>query len=593
LNRPLWPDRPAGIGLGDAGEPPSGAVIEMPTDSFMDIIVRPAEGQQLVGSAAVSLAESGRPAGVWTTIELLDSAGVSREIFRTVFTADSSTEEALQADLSEWVGELVQIRVRTWGDANAIVHWNGLGLSAQSAVEQEAEAHERGGAGESAERGRLLRRAANGERETPDIIIILLDAARADVFSGAGGQPQTPNVDALAAGATRFTAAWSPSAWTGQSVPAVLTGLYPDAVGAEVWGSRLAEGIPTLAERLASAGYFTVLWTQHTIYRGNPSLPRGFEVYEEVVGARSVDNRMQLPDAEDLFAEARPTFAFIHVLPPHEPYEAPEPFRGRYSSWYQGDFEVSADGLNRLQHDLPADEAELDEIIRYARDRYLENVEFADHLVGRLLQELDEAGRLDGALVVVTSDHGEAFLEHGRFLHTVQLYEESIHVPLLVKWPSYMSGFDHEVAQPVTLLDIAPTLIVGLGTGGAMASSPGRSLIPAAFDGVTYDRGLYAYTRGKRRAEEAADPVYAYRSGDYKIIYSPRDDVLRLFDLPQDPGEERDLAASDSLRAKYLLQQAMVQKRANLALLARSGPQQSEALDPETLRQLRALGYVR
>jgi len=591
-NRPLWPDRPSKIGLSNAGAAAAEVVIDMPTDSFMDVIARPRPGQRLVGSVGATLSGRGGPADIRTTVELLDEAGTSREIFSTIMSGDSSSTATLQADLSEWTGQLVQIRFRSWGDSNAIVHWRGLGLSASAATERETDASGGAAVGESAEGGRLLRPTGGGEAARPDIILIMLDAARADAFLGEDSVPATPNLDALAQEGTQFTSAWAPSSWTGQSMPAVYTGVYPDAVGAEIWGSRLAEGIPTLAELLAAEGYFTALWSQHTIYRGNPSLHRGFEAFELVVGARAIEDRMRLPGSDFLFVEDRPTFAVIHLLPPHEPYEAPEPFRGRHSSWYQGEFEVNSENLNRLQHNLPADEAELDEIIRYARDRYLENVEFADHLVGRLLQTLRDAGRYENALVVVTSDHGEAFFEHERFLHTVQLYEESLSVPLFVKWPAHMSGFAGRVAQPVTLLDLAPTMIDGMLAGAELASLQGMSLIPPAFDGVAYERGLYAYTRGKRRAEEAADPVHAYRSGRYKILYSSRDDLLQLFDLEQDPAEEHDLAAAETLRAKYLLQQAMLQKSENLALLARSSPQQVESLDPETLRHLRTLGYI-
>ncbi len=597
-NRPLWPDRPSKIGLSNAGGSLAAAVIDMPTDSFMDVIVRPRAGQRLVGSVGATPIDRGKPADIRASVELLDEAGTSREVFSTIMSGDLSTRTTLQADLSEWAGQLVQIRVRSWGDSNAIIHWHGLGLSAPASAEREADASGGTVVDESAERGRLLRPTGSGEVERPDIILIMLDAARSDAFLGEDFAPATPNIDALAQEGTHFTSAWAPSSWTGQSMPAVYTGVYPDAVGAEVWGSRLAEGIPTLAELLAAEGYFTALWSQHTIYRRNPNLRRGFEAFELVVGARAIEDRMRLPSSDFLFIEGRPTFAVIHLLPPHEPYQAPEPFRGRHSSWYRGNFEVTSENLNRLQHDLPADRAELDEIIRYARGQYLENVEFADHLVGRLLQMLRDAGRYENTLVVVTSDHGEAFFEHERFLHTVQLYEELLNVPLFVKWPAHMNGFARKVAQPVTLLDLAPTMIDGLRAGGEAAVDGdaaqfhGKSLIPVVFDEVAYERGLYAYTRGKRRAEEAADSVHAYRSGKHKMIYSSRQDLLQLFDLEQDPGEEHDLAVEDWLRAKYLLQQAMLQRSENLALLARSGPQQVETLDPETLRDLRALGYI-
>jgi len=587
LSRPLWPGRPAAIELSNAGESLSDTSIEMPTDSVMDILVEPKAGQQLIGSVDMSLVERGQSTKIHSTIELLDEKGDSRVLFSTTFAEEPGSPATLHADLSEWADELVQIRVRSWGSANAIIRWHGLGLSAPAAEELETSTF-----ATRAGDGQLLRRTNGGESEQPDIVLIMLDAARADAFLGADQPPSTPHIDALASESTHFTTAWAPSSWTGQSVPAVFTGHYPDAVGAEVWGSRLPKGIATLAELLASKGYFTALWSQHTIYRRNQGLQRGFEALQLAGGARKSKNLQLLPDADFLFVEDRPTFAMIHLLPPHDPYEPPAPFRGRLSSWYRGDFEPSWDNLYQLPNDLPTDKTVLEETIRYVRDRYRENVEFADHLVGRLVQTLEDAGRYENALIVILADHGESLFEHGRFLHRVQLYEESLRVPLFVKWPAYMSGFALQVEQPVILLDLAPTLIEGISVGGEQTPFHGRNLIPAAFDDFTYDRGLYAYTRGNGRAAEAAAPVYAYRSGRHKVLYSASLDILQLFDLQQDPGEERDLAATDLLRAKYLAQQAMRERGENLALLARSGPQPIEQLDPETIRALRALGYI-
>lgn len=584
LNRPLWPDRPTEVRVSNVGESRTSAIIEMPTDSVMDVLIEPLEGQQLVGSVDISLVNPAASVEVRTTVELLDSAGDTRELFSESFDSEPRSPATLQADLSEWKGERILVRVRSWGNSNALVNWSGLGLSAVAEQEDRSPA--------DATEGRLLRPVGQGGRAQPDIIIIMLDAARADAFLGPEHSPSTPNIDALASEATHFTAAWAPSAWTGQGVPGILTGYYPDAVGAEVWGSQLPAGIPTLAELLVADGYFTALWSQHRLYSSSPSLQRGFSKFDQVNGSRVVKERELLPSADFLFVDDKPTFALIHLLPPHDPYEPPQPFRGRLTEWYVGDLDFDSTDLNVLQFDMPAEEVERSEIIRYAHDRYLENVEFADHLVGRLIQVLKDSGRYDDALIIVLADHGEAFFEHERFLHTVQLYEESVRVPFFLKWPSYVSGFARQVAQPVTLLDLAPTLTEGLRVGGQVAPFHGKSLIPVALDDITYDRGLYAYTRGNRRAEEAAAPVFAYRSGRYKIIYRPLHDILQLFDLQQDPHEEHDLVADDPLHARFLLQQAMLQKKENLALLARSGPQEIQSLDAETVRQLRALGYI-
>lgn len=589
LGRPLWPDRAEKISLSNQGESIADAAIEMPTDSVMDVITVIERSQQLVGSVDFSFAGPTTAAEIHAAIELVDSSSNTHELFSTVFSDEPRSPRTLQVDLSDWAGELVQIRIRAWGSANAIVRWYGLGLSASG--EQLADESGEGLLAGSGGAGRLIRDASVREATRPDIIFIMLDAARADAFLGPESPPDTPNVDAFAHEASHFTTAWAPSSWTGQTVPSLFSGQSPDTVGAEVWGSQLPTTVPTLAELMAEAGYFTAVWSQHNIYRGNKSLRRGFELFEEV-RSNVQEDRLLLPEADLLFREDRPTFAMIHLLPPHTPYEPPEPFRGRLSSWYDGDFEVTAPNLNRLRNDPLADEAELEEIARYAHSRYLENVEFADHLVGRLIEMFKEADRFENALIVLFSDHGEAFFEHGRYLHTTSLYEEFLRVPLFLKWPSHMSGFDFVVDLPVTLLDLAPTLIDGLGIDVESVEYVGRSLIPLAFDGTTYQRDLYAYTRGRVAFSEGEAPVYAYRSGPYKVIYSDSLDVLELYNLEEDPDEREDLMSIEPLRARYMAQQAMLQKRDNLAMLVQMGPQQIEALDEETLRELRALGYI-
>ncbi len=107
---------------------------------------------------------------------MLDETGETTELFTTRFDSDSDSPAVLQADLSEWTGELVQFRVRSWGNTNALVKWEGLGLSAPTAIEPNNRISEAAG------RGRLLRPAGGAGREQPDVIVIMLDAARADAF---------------------------------------------------------------------------------------------------------------------------------------------------------------------------------------------------------------------------------------------------------------------------------------------------------------------------------------------------------------------------------------------------------------------------
>jgi arylsulfatase A-like enzyme len=422
---------------------------------------------------------------------------------------------------------------------------------------------------------------ASGRLGRPDIFIILLDAARADAFSTFGASRPTPHVDSLAAEGTKFTRAYSPSSWTAPTTASLLTGRYPDAHGVEDWDQRLPASIPTVTEMLATAGYYTFLGSHHLVYHGNRPLRRGFEGIELI----DQDLRSTLPGPESLFDPDRPTFALIHLLPPHSPYEPPPPYGGLYAGEPPADFEVLDPALNsftslRLQ---PSED-----LIRYVRDRYDENVAYADELVGRIVEMLRQKGRYDNALVILLADHGEGFFEHEAFLHRKTVNEEVLRIPLVLKWPASLDGYRQVVEQPVSLVDLGPTLVDGLGLESAGAQFQGISLLPEIFDGAVEDRVVYASTRPSNQSRRRATALYR---GRQKIIFD-EDGQFHLYDLSLDPLEQIDEASDRPVAAQLLLQELRAQQRCNLMLLAGAGGVPQIELDAERLRQLRALGYI-
>jgi arylsulfatase A-like enzyme len=230
--------------------------------------------------------------------------------------------------------------------------------------------------------------------------------------------------------------------------------------------------------------------------------------------------------------------------------------------------------------------------VRYAFDRYLENVAFADSLVGEVLEILDRHGRFDDALVVLTSDHGEAFMEHGLFLHSQNVYRELLHVPLVVKWPRSVTGFRSVVDEPVSLLDLAPTLVDGLSLSGADDGFQGRSLLPLTFDGRRGDRAMYA-VRGANSPSHASIPKLMLESGGWRVHVAPLDDRIELYRVAQDPLEKEDLASELPLQALLVRQSLLMQSFWNRELLRSAGADPAGGeLDPEATAQLEALGYL-
>ena len=162
-------------------------------------------------------------------------------------------------------------------------------------------------------------------------------------------------------------------------------------------------------------------------------------------------------------------------------------------------------------------------------------------------------------------------------------------MPFVVKWPASARGFSRTVTDPVSLLDLVPTLVDGLALPDDGTVFHGRSLLPAAFDAAATPRDLYLSRRPLREHRQ----VYALRSGRFKLIHNGREETTELYDLASDPDEQVDLAGRLPFRARVLLQRVLLQRHRNLAALAEAGGAQRDSVDADTTRALRTLGYVR
>lgn len=407
---------------------------------------------------------------------------------------------------------------------------------------------------------------ASGDLAGADVVLVILDALRADALSAYGAHRPTPSFDALADGGTLVDRALSVAAWTAPAMASVLSGLHPDAHGVDRWQRPLPATAQTIPETFAAAGYHTLLWSSHTLYRANPSLRRGFAD----IHLLRVEERDWLPSAELLrTAPGQPLFALVHLLVPHAPYAAPAPFARRYTSAQARALDVSPPALRHLG---PADAP----LVAAARDRYDENVAWADAQLGRIAEALREAGRLDRTLLVVTSDHGEAFLEHGLMLHTRDLHDEMVRIPLLFRWPAAQRGrFPARVAGPASLVDVPPTLLdlLGLKEPLPMHGRSLRALLGGARPrrpGDDASLPLWATTRGVRPAGAERRPALVLLElGGYKLLLDTHSGQRRLYRPATDPAERIDLAPTMPQLAERLGAQAMAQRRADRSMLRR------------------------
>jgi choline-sulfatase len=380
--------------------------------------------------------------------------------------------------------------------------------------------------GGDVEVGALARRLApapTADATAPrhDILLVTIDALRADRVSVYGyGRATTPVLDRLAGRGTRFGQAEAPSTVTRLSVPAILFGRYPSALPFErargVW--QLAKHrLPTLASTLAGAGYRTaaLLPTQGMV--GKQELAGFAETHTATVraeGEPNPDNAAQVTDRAIAWisrqAKSRggtaPWFLWIHYVDPHGPYERPPGAR---------DFGSGPE------------------------DRYDGEIAHVDAQIGRLLASLSEGGRADRTIIVISSDHGESFGEHGTITHGKSLYEELTHVPLVIAVPG---GAARLAAGRVSLVDLAPTVLdlVGL---DAPAGMNGVSLAAAVRAGAPVPpHPVLAELLRDRRVPR--DLVALYR-GDWKLIRDLEVDAVELYDLRDDPDEADDRSDLD------------------------------------------------
>lgn len=444
--------------------------------------------------------------------------------------------------------------------------------------------------------------------DRPNLLVISLDTLRADHLGCYGyARPTTPNLDRFATSAMLFERCTSVSSYTLPTHASLLTGLLPYGHGA-IRPEQLLDttATPTLARVLADRGYVTAAFTSGGFLSDEYGFAAGFDRYGQIdpITTEDATTEGRNPTLQMLRARnsldaaggwidehaAERWFVFVHSFVTHE-YLAPAEDLASFDRGGRATpgRDVVAYLLNEEWFASPPTEGDVARIV----DRYDAALHYADRRLGAFLDRLERAGRLDDTIVVVTADHGEELFEHGSLRHSATLYQEQLHVPLLVRVPRrFLDAAPRRIAEPISQADVMPTLLELLGAP-PLDRSDGRSQVGLLLG----DRTRYVETPLFAVVDTQLAAATALRRGRWKVIHNsidpPRKASRRteweLYDLQADPGETadlRDARPEDFARMRALHDEVLA------ALIARAAEGTSVTPSPELMERLRQLGYV-
>jgi choline-sulfatase len=378
------------------------------------------------------------------------------------------------------------------------------------------------------------------------VVFVLVDTLRYDHL-GRAGDPRglTPRLDALAAEGAWFPHALAASSWTRPSVTSMFTGLHPGSHGVEDGDDGLAPDLPTLAQLLAASGVNCLAVSANANGGRAFGLDRGFAEFRVPLERRGYpDDFEKIPgdvvmkkglELLEQVGERESFFLFLHMIDPHDPYlEHPGLLGG---DGPPGRFAGSRRDLKRLGTTDPAALTEDD----YERIRWLYagEVRFADQCIGELLDALAARGWLDDTLVIVTSDHGEELWNHGRRAHGQSLYQELVHVPLILRPPPALGLGGRTVERLAHHVDLMPTILSYFGVPAPLGIA-GADLMPAVA-GAAHEAPAYVVSQLQHEGvtlECATDFRLKRILEPEPATGAPREE---LYDLAADPGEHAPL----------------------------------------------------
>jgi arylsulfatase A-like enzyme len=430
-----------------------------------------------------------------------------------------------------------------------------------------------------------------------NIAFVILDAAaRIHLKTYGYFRDTTPFLTSLAKDSIVFHNAYCQGTDTVLSTASLFTSLYPIRHSLLSLNYRLPSEVKTLAEMLkehieVSAAYVTIPHLAKEL-----GFDKGFGSYFQLFLEPNFFPRRELTSDQISLPvlrwleenRKRSFFLYLHIWQPHEPYGAPPPFAELYDPSYTGKIK---DGSLKTLKEVENRSLKITKRgMEHLKALYDEGLRFADYQLQKVVEKLRQLNILDNTILIISSDHGEGFLQHGRMLHSSTVYEELIQIPLIIKLPSSLKPLNHAVTSLVESIDLMPTVLEWLEIPYAAESFDGKSMVPIIFSSKSFHKDfIFSRSAGEY-------PLICIRDKRYKYIlhfynYQKNRDFTQdeLYDLSEDSAEKKNLinerpGVAARLR-KHLLK--WIEEKRKIKYEA-----EKSQVEEKIKSQLRALGYL-
>jgi arylsulfatase A-like enzyme len=472
----------------------------------------------------------------------------------------------------------------------------------------------------------------------PNVVVIALDTLRPDHLGCYGhARGTSPNLDRFAANSVVFDNAQSAAPWTAPSLLSLMTSLYPSVHGVSTFPDpgAMSERVTTLAEVLKSRGYATAAFTDGGYAKRQFGLGQGFDLYPLNEGdtpdehasnvlhpSRLVPNLERTLRWVEEFKD-EPFFLFFHTYEVHGPYRPPEADLQAYRPDYREreeherlvavidrwleKREIDADGvrliLKHKEHCNAGNGPEQEglyqklnefgirtsdaDIMDFWRDLYDAEIRHTDRELARLFERLERGDLAENTIVVVVSDHGEGFGEHGYVGHGNALHDEALRVVLMMRAPGFAA---RRVSDVVTSVDVMPTVLELAGAREAAPALQGRSVVPALRGETLPLAPTFSHSLSRKDREGRQ---WSVREGRWRLVWDEEKQTATLFDVESDPRELAEVSAANPKVTERLLGLLRAQRDIDATFRERaSGPPRSYELSPADIEELRKLGYM-